>query len=284
MMKPSTYIFLLLLVMVWWTVDIHNLDQTKDEKALSEKEALSELKALSEIKALSELKALSDKKPPLAISVLSKIMLPPAPTAKNVNMQANIQTLPSPQEESSQQAEVDKADAFSAKSEASELEVESILSELEELDGKRLQLYFPRSQFERDKLIRHLYQCEGIAFASIDSAQHDSLTILKNSKKYKQTDGLHHFSTWLRLVNHGLTKEEQNLLLAYTKNGKGVRLFPRTLDHRLALLLKQNLKAQALNDFTAQYSLSPQGLALTNIKVNNQVIEKNWLLSKNQCV
>jgi hypothetical protein len=86
------------------------------------------------------------------------------------------------------------------------------------------------------------------------------------------------------LVNHGLTKEEQNLLLAYTKNGKGVRLFPRTLDHRLALLLKQNLKAQALNDFTAQYSLSPQGLALTNIKVNNQVIEKNWLLSKNQCV
>jgi hypothetical protein len=117
----------------------------------------------------------------------------------------------------------------------------------------------------------------------VDEATKSQLTILSSQTSEQEVK-----SEFLRVVNHDLSQREQQLLNLYAANEIPVRVFPYSLDYRLATLIANELgkhnSSVKLNQFSAKYTLSEKGLGLSNIQLNGQVLDKSWLLSSKVCL
>ncbi|MBF7073058.1 hypothetical protein ISG33_06560 [Glaciecola sp. MH2013] len=177
-----------------------------------------------------------------------------------------------------------------AEQQASAEKISQTRLQLEELDAKSVNLYFPRQAKQRKLLIEHLYECEGIAFATLKSIEEPNLMIL--APKNAQIDFAATYSQWFRVVNEGLSGKEKNLLLTYAPDAIPIRLFPMRLDTALSAHIAQVLYSQStkagenipLSQFSARYRLSAGSLLLVDIQVNHKSLSEKWLLSEKQCV
>lgn len=133
-------------------------------------------------------------------------------------------------------------------------------------NGLDLQIALPPNAGQREHLLNYLYRCAGGQFAVL---QHQQLRYL-SPKRYPAV------SRWLRVVNGALSTQEQQWLKK--QSGTPVRVFPQSMDMRLAAYIAKNLSATPLHALRARYQLNANGLVLTHISLNQQAIAGTWLL------
>ena len=162
-------------------------------------------------------------------------------------------------------------------------ETRDVLSALNSLDGYSLQFYFPQNRGKRRDIVQHMYRCEGVLFGVVDRATKSELIILSPQTSEQMVK-----SEFLRVVNYDLSQREQQLLNLYAANEIPVRVFPYSLDYRLASLIANELgnheSSAKLSQLSGKYILSEKGLGLSNIKLNGQFLDKSWLLSNKVCL
>lgn len=141
---------------------------------------------------------------------------------------------------------------------------------IELLANANINLIWPSSMFEKEKLADYFYKCLGV-----------TLAILKGNELVR----LDHRSTgktsqWLRDARTTLTLAESNLITGYGLTGTPVRLFPRVFDIKLIKLLDAELKLNEFLSLTGKYKIRNDALYLTEIQLNNVEIKKEWRLKR----
>lgn len=158
-----------------------------------------------------------------------------------------------------------------------------VLNTMSTLEATMVQFYFPKNPRKARAILEYMYQCEGVAFATVDRETRTQLTILSSTQENSEDR-----SQLLRVVNQDLSKHEQQLLTLYAAKDVPVRVFPFSFDYNLASLianeLAQHHDAVGLKQFHAEYKLSSGQLRLTNIRVNGRNLDQSWLLSVRACV
>ena len=146
-----------------------------------------------------------------------------------------------------------------------------VYAQLQADNSLDLQIALPASPAKQQQLLNYFYRCAAVQFAVLQQQQLSYLS----PQRYVPV------SQWLRVANGSLSKQEQQWLAQ--QNGIPIRIFPQTIDQRLAQYIATNLNGTKLSSLRATYKLSPSGLTLSNINLNNQSINSNWLLHHSQC-
>lgn len=152
-----------------------------------------------------------------------------------------------------------------------EVDAQAVLQQLQSASGLDLQIALPQNSVQRERLLGYLYRCSGMQFAVLQQQQ----LVYLSPKRYVAT------SQWLRVVSGELSSQESAWLAGH--QGRPVRLFPQAVDQRLARHIATALQGLPLRSLRAQYTLTDSGLALSHIKLNQQVIASHWQLHQSQC-
>jgi hypothetical protein len=222
--------------------------------------------------------------------LISNLALPALPTLPTLAKQNSIQAASMSAAASSKAAKSKQADTIApkqvqpqpvkiepkevqpqGKKVENERDAQAVLQQLQTASGLDLQIALPQNIAQRERLLGYLYRCSGVQFAVLQQQQ----LMYLSPKRYMPT------SQWLRVVSGGLSSQEITWLGSYP--GQPVRLFPQAVDQRLARYIATALQGQTLRSLRAQYILTDSGLALSHIKLNQQVISSNWLLHQSQC-
>jgi hypothetical protein len=161
--------------------------------------------------------------------------------------------------------------------------IRQVLRNLNALDTKAIQFYFPQNHRKKTEIVQHMYHCEGVLFGAVDKKTQSQLTILSTQQNSQEPR-----SKLLRVVNQELSRYEQQLLRLYAAQDTPVRVFPYSLDYNLASLIANELfnhhDAGELHQFSAIYALVNGQLKLSNIEVNGRRLDTSWLLSVRPCI
>lgn len=153
-----------------------------------------------------------------------------------------------------------------------EQRIENIYQQLS-AEGKDVQLAWPKRSGQRQAALDFMYQCVGMQFAVLNE---NIITPLNQAT-------LSDYSDWIRVAKGSLSSKEKNWLSAFALNGTPIRLFPRSIDLRLASYVAQVLKGESLASLRASYQVTAQRLRLTDIYLNNQPIADSWVLYQGRC-
>lgn len=160
--------------------------------------------------------------------------------------------------------------------------IEQVYQKLSD-DAVDIQIAWPRHANTREATLEFMYQCVGVQFAVLSGNTFTKINHTKiNHTKLNQSTSSD-YSDWVRVAQGSLSKKEHNWLNAYALNGTPIRLFPRSIDWRLAQYLTSVLKGAPLTSFRANYQVTNRQLQLTHIHINKQQITDNWLLYKSMC-
>lgn len=143
-----------------------------------------------------------------------------------------------------------------------------------------IELAWPNKASARQDLFAFLYQCVGMKFGVLNN---QNVTLAKIPSPHVNAIKKHQPSDWLRIAQGQLANQERHWLQQYNLSGTPVRLFPKEIDWQLAKLINHQLNGQPLTSLRAHYQHQNQRLILTNIRLNGQWLNKNWILIENKC-
>ena len=150
-----------------------------------------------------------------------------------------------------------------------------IYQQLQNDKALNIQLALPTNSAQHTLLLDYLYRCAATQFAVLQSGQGSQQLQYLSPKRYVTP------SQWLRVVNGPLSAQEQKWLAR--QPGQAVRVFAHELDQRLAKHIASSLSNTPLQSLRASYRLKPEGLYLSDIELNGQALNSNWLLHARQC-
>ena len=149
--------------------------------------------------------------------------------------------------------------------------------------GVDIQIAWPHSVNERQVALDFMYQCVGVQFAVLSGNTFTKI----NHTKINHTKANHSissdYSDWVRVAQGSLSKKEYNWLNAYALKGTPIRLFPRSIDWRLAQRLADALKGVPLDNLRAKYQVTNHRLQLIDIQINGLQITDSWTLYQGKC-
>lgn len=172
----------------------------------------------------------------------------------------------------------DDADLAPSKWQIPQQLVNQKLNEFFSLQSSKRALYFPtetgssvpRSQGnnQTQAILHYMHQCIKIDIGA-----------LKNNELMLLTKNNHQRSKIMRLASGQYTKKETALLKSYAPNRKLVRIYPKWFDQNLSRHIALVIGNKALEQLSGTYQLQNGQLLLTNVSVNHQVQNQDWLLN-----
>ncbi|MCJ8293947.1 MAG: hypothetical protein MJK15_06025 [Colwellia sp.] len=141
-----------------------------------------------------------------------------------------------------------------------------------------IELAWPNKISARQSLFTFLYQCIGMKFGVLNNQK---VTLVKTF--YQHSSDEQQPSEWLRIAQGQLASQERLWLQQSHLSGTPVRLFPKAVDWQLAKLINKQLNGKPLKNLRAHYNYANHALMLNNIRLNGQLLTKNWLLIENKC-
>lgn len=158
-----------------------------------------------------------------------------------------------------------------SKAQTSSSDIQHTLNTLTELGGAQLQLKFPQSQGEGQKILRYMHACVGIDIGA-----------LKDESLIRLSEHVVQHSPLLRLVSGIQTPKEIALSGAYAQGLPLVRIYPYWFDKTLGQNIIQTIGNTPLTQLSGEYALRGQALWLTHITINHQTNKKDWRLANVQ--
>lgn len=131
-----------------------------------------------------------------------------------------------------------------------------------------IELAWPQDRRKREALLHYLYTCMAAEFALLQD--HELVYLSANTFERK--------SQWLRVVRGSLSAQEQRWIKASSVTGTAVRLFPEVVDLRLGAYIGELLGGENLVSLRGRYQLTHSQLYLSNIFINGEFFESEWLL------
>jgi len=302
---------LIVLVVAWQLINFWQFSRW--QQALLEKVSVIELKELKEqkqtkninnqIKALSfvqvDLPSLPSASPGSSLGSPSSNSSPTAEQQSNKSHEQHaITSQVSTSHANTTQATQNKPVAYAKRDEDiikvsshAESKVSAMYQQLISDNTLDIEIAWPNNTLERQNTFSFLYQCLGMKFGVLNwpKSNQPKVTLAKasyqNSSNFSKmkSDNSNQASDWLRIAQGQLASQERHWLKQYNLSGTPVRLFPKVIDWQLASLLTQQLNNVPLTSFRARYKYANNHLMLTNIRLNGNMLSKNWTLITSSC-
>ena len=131
-----------------------------------------------------------------------------------------------------------------------------------------IEIAWPDNTKERAAIFDYLYRCAGMQFGVMNKTK---VTVIAKTTEHER-------SAWLRVAQGQLNSREIHWLQQASLPGVPVRLFPKEIDWLLAKKITNNLGGKTLRSFRGRYTLSHQGIMVSDVLINKQKVSGNWLI------